>query len=581
MGGVDLDRAVKRRLAAILAADVAGYTRHMEEDADGTVAAWKAAREEVIKPSVSDHSGDIVKLTGDGFLVVFSSVQDAVSCAIALQKGLEANRLRFRIGVNLGDIIDDGEDIHGEGVNVAARIEALATPGGINISASVYEQVRNRIDVKYEDLGKQSVKNVSAMIQVYAIQLDASPDFAIDVQSDTAPQAVEASDGIKMPSQKINLAFSGLALSGNNEEAELLCEGVNQAIMAALANQAGLSLRTDSGKADVLVEGTMRVVGPRFRVAVRLADQKNNELIKVEHFDGVIDALFEAEDELALKICTFIRFAAFSYEASVLKKTDLPMEEQESSVIKVRVGGLLSGLVRAEWLEARDLLKVVLERDPEDPSALAMGGMASMMEAHCGWRPPSPDDCVQGLQFLREAVRLKPQGDFAHAMLCTALIDLDEDPAGALFVAQRSLSARPHYAQGQLAYAAAMIYNGDVDEGLQLALKAIDPLKGLRLYAGNAAHLMLGLLLSKRYEEVLNWGRTVDRQDRNTPRILLPMISAAAHLQDFKSVEDISAQLLTVHPDFTLDGMRVWPIKRDGDWPHFLQGLTLSGLPQA
>ena len=129
------DRAVKRRLAAILAADVAGYTAAMEEDTNGTVAAWQDARKDVIKPKVAEYSGKIVKLTGDGFLVEFPTVQDAVNCAIAMQQGLASGSLDFRMGVNLGDIVDDGEDIHGEGVNVAARLEGLAEPGASSYRA--------------------------------------------------------------------------------------------------------------------------------------------------------------------------------------------------------------------------------------------------------------------------------------------------------------------------------------------------------------------------------------------------------------------------------------------------------------
>lgn len=163
------DRSVQRRLAAVLAADVAGYTRLMEQDTDGTVSAWQDAREEVIRPQVGDHSGKIVKLTGDGFLVEFPTVQDAVNCAIAMQKGLITSPLNFRMGVNLGDIVDDGEDIHGEGINIAARIEALADSGGISISGDVYNQVRNRIVAAYEDRGEHQVKNVSAPVRVYAI----------------------------------------------------------------------------------------------------------------------------------------------------------------------------------------------------------------------------------------------------------------------------------------------------------------------------------------------------------------------------------------------------------------------------
>lgn len=138
------EREVQKRLAAILAADVAGYTRLMEKDTDGTVAAWQDARDDVIKPCVADFSGKVVKLTGDGFLVEFPTVQGAVNCAIALQQDLATSSLDFRMGVNLGDIVDDGEYIHGEGVNVAARLEGLAEPGGIVISGDVFNQVHNR-----------------------------------------------------------------------------------------------------------------------------------------------------------------------------------------------------------------------------------------------------------------------------------------------------------------------------------------------------------------------------------------------------------------------------------------------------
>jgi len=174
------DRDVRRRLAAILAADVAGYTRLMEADSEGTVAAWQDAREEVIKPLTGKYFGKIVKLTGDGFLVEFPTVQDAVNCAIAMQSGLSASPLDFRMGINLGDIIDDGEDIHGEGVNVAARLEGLAEPGKICISGDVYNQVRNRVDANYEDMGEREVKHVSARVRAYQIGLvtDGSLDDA-------------------------------------------------------------------------------------------------------------------------------------------------------------------------------------------------------------------------------------------------------------------------------------------------------------------------------------------------------------------------------------------------------------------
>lgn len=162
-------RDSNRRLSAILAADVAEYTVRMERDSDGTVAAWRAARDDVVIPNIDKHAGRIVKHTGDGFLAEFPTVQDAVRCAIAMQEALKSSPLDFRMGVNLGDIIDDGKDIHGEGVNVAARIEALAEPGGINISRSVHEQVRHRLDYRFKDMGEVRVKNVSEPVRVIRI----------------------------------------------------------------------------------------------------------------------------------------------------------------------------------------------------------------------------------------------------------------------------------------------------------------------------------------------------------------------------------------------------------------------------
>ena len=152
---------MERRLAAVLISDVVGYTKRMEEDTDGTVAAWSDARDTIISPAITSREGRIVKFTGDGFLAEFKTVQTALECGLELQSNLIENSLDFRIAINLGDIIDDGVDIHGEGVNIAARLEEIAQPGGVVISGDVYNQVKNRIDAEYIDLGLQEVKNVA------------------------------------------------------------------------------------------------------------------------------------------------------------------------------------------------------------------------------------------------------------------------------------------------------------------------------------------------------------------------------------------------------------------------------------
>ncbi len=220
----------------------------------------------------------------------------------------------------------------------------------------------------------------------------------------------------------------------------------------------------------------------------------------------------------------------------------------------------------------------MLARGPDDASALAMAGMACTIEPNCGWRAPAAEDREQAIAYLRKAVRLNPRSDFAHAMLALALLELGEDPTGALYTAEQLMTIAPHYAQGQMAHAAALIYGGQVAESTDIALKAIEPLKGLRLFSQNAAYLMLGLLLSRRHEEVLVWGQMVNQRIEDVPRNLLLMISAAAHSGNDDVARHCADRQITRHGDFSLAEMRVWPLKRDGDWEHVVAGWRAAGL---
>jgi TolB-like protein len=303
------DQSIQRRLAAILAADVAGYTRLMEEDSEGTVAAWQDARETVIKTEVASHSGKIVKLTGDGFLVEFPTVQDAVNCAIAMQGGLTSSSLDFRMGVNLGDIIDDGEDIHGEGVNIAARLEGLAEPGGIVISGDVHNQVRNRIDAEYEDMGPQEVKNVSAPVQAYALKLE----FGTDSRRNEASH-------IEKPSIAI-LPFDNL--SGDPEQ-EYFSDGITEDIITALSRirqflviARNTTFTYKDQAVDVgavarelgvryVLEGSVRKSGERVRITAQLIDGETGNHLWAEKYDRNLEDIFEVQDEITQVVSSAI-----------------------------------------------------------------------------------------------------------------------------------------------------------------------------------------------------------------------------------------------------------------------------------
>ena len=225
---------VERRLAAILAADVAGYSRLMGRDEAGTLARLRAHRRELIDPKIVEHKGRIVKTTGDGILIEFPSVVEAVACAVAVQRGMgernartaEDQRIVFRVGVNLGDVIVEADDIHGDGVNVAARLESVAAPGGISVSAIVHDQVRDRLDLTFDDMGEQSLKNIARPLRVYQVRLDAAITPEI-TRTETGPM-------LALPDKPSIAVLPFTNMSGDPEQ-EYFADGMVEEIITALS----------------------------------------------------------------------------------------------------------------------------------------------------------------------------------------------------------------------------------------------------------------------------------------------------------------------------------------------------------
>jgi adenylate cyclase len=358
------DREVKRRLAAILAADVAGYTRLMEEDSEGTVAAWQDAREDVIKPNVESYSGKIVKLTGDGFLVEFATVQDAVNCAIAMQSGLVSSSLDFRFGINLGDIIDDGEDIHGEGVNVAARLEGLAEPGGICISGDVYNQVRNRIEATFEDMGEQTVKNVSAPVQAYAVL---SPDA-----EGLAKQAII----LQRPAVAV-LPFDNMS---GDEDQEYFVDGLTEDIITALAawrsfpvigRNSTFTFKNRAVKAqDVaaelgaryILEGSVRKAGGRVRITAQLLDAETGHHVWAERYDEELIDVFDLQDKITQQIVAQV--APEMARAELQKSEIKPPANLDAWDYYLRGTAHLNSFTPEAGAKAQEMFHRAIELDP-------------------------------------------------------------------------------------------------------------------------------------------------------------------------------------------------------------------------
>jgi TolB-like protein/class 3 adenylate cyclase len=322
--------ASTRRLAAILAADVAGYSRLMGADEEGTHARLKAHFRELVDPKIAEHRGRTVKNTGDGLLAEFPSVVNAVRCAVEIQRGMVdrepdvPEERRFRIGVNLGDVIADGEDIFGDGVNIAARLEALSEPGGICISRMVRDQIRDKLPYQFEDMGEQQVKNIARPVRVYQVR-----DPAVPIKEPvTAPPST-----IPLP-EKPSIAVLPFQNMSGDPEQEYFADGMVEEIITALSRIKWLfviarnSSFTYRGQAvDVkqvgrelgvryVLEGSVRKAGGRVRITAQLIDATSSAHLWADRFDGSLEDVFELQDKVALSVAGVIEPALLAAETT-------------------------------------------------------------------------------------------------------------------------------------------------------------------------------------------------------------------------------------------------------------------------
>ena len=338
--------AVERRLAAILAADMVGYSRLMEADETGTLARLKAHRLELIDPAIAKNNGRLIKTAGDGMLVEFPSVADAVACAAEIQRRMAARNsdvaaereIHFRIGINLGDVISEDDDIFGDGVNVAARLQELAEPGGICVSGAIRDQAGDRLGVAFEDLGEQSVKNLTRPIRVFRVRLDEPGTAAVPARAKAARPKTPMHAVTDKPSIAV-LPF--LNMSGEPEQ-EFFADGLTEDIITELSRFRDLfvisrnsafvyknrAVRIQEVAAEFgvqyVVEGSVRKAGNRVRVTVQLIDAESDRHVWAERYDRELEDLFAIQDEVTAAIVATLpgRVEAATHDRAERKPTD-------------------------------------------------------------------------------------------------------------------------------------------------------------------------------------------------------------------------------------------------------------------
>jgi adenylate cyclase len=471
---------VERRLAAILAADVVGYSRLIRADEEGTLASLSAIRKDLIDPKITEHHGRIVKLMGDGMLVEFASVVDAVHAAVETQQAVidhnsdvpADKRIEFRIGINLGDVVIDGDDIQGDGVNVAARLEGMAEPGGICVSGMVYEGVRDRIDVPFEDLGEQEVKNIDRPVRVWRW---------LAGDGVTPTRSLGATIPLPLPDKPSIAVLPFENMSGDPEQ-EYFADGIAEDIVTALSKFrwffviARNSSFTYKGKSvDVkqvaaelgvryVLEGSVRKAGNRVRISAQLIDANTGLHIWADRYDRGLDDIFALQDEITDNVVS-----------AVIPVLDVA--EQQRSARKVpenmdawdcyqRGMWHLNRFSRDDLANAERLFRRAMDLDPR--STLGFNGLAWLGAISITFLllDPKSDAMNDAYQAARTSVALDDLDAFAHVALgWHATLRKEASLAESEF--RRAIDLTPSLSSAHTGLGAILTYTGRVDEATQ------------------------------------------------------------------------------------------------------------------
>ena len=587
------EERVQRRLAAILAADVVGYSRLMGEDEEGTLAALTAHLAQLIEPCITEHRGRVFKTTGDGFLAEFASVVDAVQCALAVQDGMrerntevsEDRHIVFRIGVNLGDVIMQDGDVFGDGVNVAARLEGLAEAGGICISDMVHQGIRSKLDVSFDDLGPQRVKNIGDPVHAFHIRHDAPSSVPSSGQGTPLPLPDKPSIAV--------LAFDNI--SGDPEQ-EYFSDGITEDIITELSKISGLfviarhSAFTYKGQSVTLkevgrnlgvryvLEGSVRKAGNRLRITAQLIDASTDHHVWAERYDRDLEDIFAVQDEVARNVASALAVALKPEEG--VRISHAPTENIEAYDIFLRTRSSLWPPTRENMLSARSAYGRITEIDPSFAGGYAGQSLTHSFAVIFGHSECPEEDARHALELAKSAVAL--DDGFAQAYSALGLghtVSGQHDEA--VVIARRGVELQPGDADAQLFSAIPHFFAGQAEDAYEAITTALrlDP-----QYVNGPYLNVLGVVCfcAGRYEEAIDaFKRNVDRGGPIAPPALAfrtASYSAAGYLEEAKE----SAQaLLNFFPAFSLARYRMLHMfKNPGDTERVIAALRKAGLPE-
>jgi adenylate cyclase len=580
----------ERRLAAVLAADMVGYSRLMEADEAGTLARLKTHRLELIDPAIAKNRGRIIKTTGDGLLVEFQSVADAVLCAAEVQRRMArrnadvspARWIQFRIGINLGDVIVEENDIFGDGVNVAARLQVLAEPGGICISGAVRDQVGDRLDeIAFEDLGEQSVKNITRPIHVFRVRLDSATMVALESSKEASATSV---------TRKPSIAVLPLVNMSGDPEQEFFADGLTEDIITELSRFRDLlvisrnSTFVHKGKAvkvqevareldvEYVLEGSVRKVGDRVRVTVQLIDAQTDRHVWAERYDRKLEDIFAIQDEVTGAIVATLpgRVEAATQERVKRKPTD-NMAAYEC-VLAAKV--LHHRSQRDANAEAQLLLDRAIALDPNYAHAHAWKACVLGQTWVYGWCADRDATFQRVIDELQIALALDDNDSDVHRILAAVNLTRDDHDKAA-YHQERAIALNPNYDLIVVQQGEFLTWLGRPEEGIDWIRKAmrLNPYHPERFWN----HLGRALYCAERFAEAAEAFARITRPDHTHHAFLAAIfaqmgnsVAAAAH----------AAEVVKLEPTFSVTSyLATQHYKQEADRARHEAGLLKAGLP--
>jgi adenylate cyclase len=551
---------VERRLAAILAADAVAYSRLMGEDEVGTLARLKALRRELIDPQIAEHKGRLVKTTGDGILIEFASVVQAVACAVAIQRGIaernaaipEDKHIEFRVGIHQGDVIVEGDDLFGDGVNIAARLEALAEPGGICVSARVQEDAAGRLDLVFNDLGEQVLKNIARPMRVYQIG---------------TPTPGNREEGRLALPDKPSLAVLPFQNMSGDPEQEYFADGVVEDITAALCRVrdffviARNSAFTYKGRAvsvqqvsrelgvRYLIEGSVRKAGNRVRLTAQLIDAPSGNHLWADKYEGLLADIFELQDRITESVVGAIEPSIRSAEIERARRKRPESLDAYDLVLRAYPG--VWSLERSANAEALNLLGRAITIEPGYPLALALAAWCHAQQVVYNWAPEPAAARAEAMRLAQAAAAAGGEDPTILTVLGAAHTIVRSHAVAARLL-ERALTLDPNSAWAWNRSGWLNSYLDDADTSIEhferaLRLSPFDPMNFNVFMGIGGAHFVAG-----RYTDAVQWMEKGLLERPTATWIHRQLVPALALLGRHEEAQERKAQLLTEYPDLTV-----------------------------